>query len=319
VSKILVIGARGRAGAAAVAEAQERGHDVLGVARTAEGGLIAGDVTDAGRIAGLAAGYDAVIAGVYDGGSDPGEFFPAAARALVEGLEKAGVSRLVWVVLASILPTADGTLLMDTGGYPTEYRSFFRAHQAAYTDHAPDAADWGIAAFTGRSRSLAASLSAQDGAYTLITRGPDGDSAEVIGSLAATDPETTSLLIDEFGADRITLALDVRLIGGAPEIATAGWRKSTGRTVWEVAELYPQARHAMVTDIGRDGMLSGPNLELIAEFVLRHPDLDVQASGGVASAEDLRALRGTGAAGAIVGKAIWEARLDLAEAIDAGG
>jgi|SoiMethySBSTD1v2_1073268.scaffolds.fasta_scaffold1076001_2 phosphoribosylformimino-5-aminoimidazole carboxamide ribotide isomerase len=141
----------------------------------------------------------------------------------------------------------------------------------------------------------------------------------VIGSLAATDPETTSLLIDEFGADRITLALDVRLIGGAPEIATAGWRKSTGRTVWEVAELYPQARHAMVTDIGRDGMLSGPNLELIAEFVLRHPDLDVQASGGVASAEDLRALRGTGAAGAIVGKAIWEARLDLAEAIDAGG
>ena len=75
----------------------------------------------------------------------------------------------------------------------------------------------------------------------------------------------------------------------------------------------------MVTDIGRDGMLSGPNLELIAEFVLRHPDLEVQASGGVASVEDLRALRGTGAAGAIVGKAIWEARLDLAEAIDAGG
>jgi len=142
VSKILVIGARGRAGAAAVAEAQERGHDVLGVARTAEGGLIAGDVTDAGRIAGLAAGYDAVIAGVYDGGSDPGEFFPAAARALVEGLEKAGVSRLVWVGLASILPTADGTLLMDSPGYPTEYRSFFLAHQAALDLFAGSPLDW---------------------------------------------------------------------------------------------------------------------------------------------------------------------------------
>jgi len=149
VSKILVIGARGRAGAAAVAEARERGHDVLGVARTAEGGLIAGDVTDAGRIAGLAAGYDAVIAGVYDGGSDPGEFFPAAARALVEGLEKAGVSRLVWVGLASILPTADGTLLMDTGGYPTEYRSFFLAHQAALDIFVASSLDWVSLAPTG--------------------------------------------------------------------------------------------------------------------------------------------------------------------------
>ncbi|MEV0795685.1 NAD(P)H-binding protein [Kribbella sp. NPDC050459] len=149
MSKILVIGARGRAGAAAVAEARERGHDVLGVARTAEGELIAGDVTDAGRIAGLAAGYDAVIAGVYDGGSDPGEFFPATARALVEGLEKAGVSRLVWVGLASILPTADGTLLMDTGGYPTGYRSFFLAHQAALDIFVASSLDWASLAPTG--------------------------------------------------------------------------------------------------------------------------------------------------------------------------
>ena len=149
MSKILVIGARGRAGAAAVAEARERGHDVLGVARTAEGGLIAGDVTDAGRIAGLAAGYDAVIAGVYDGGSDPGEFFPAAARALVEGLEKAGVSRLVWVGLASILPTADGTLLMDSPGYPTEYRSFFLAHRAALDIFVASSLDWVSLAPTG--------------------------------------------------------------------------------------------------------------------------------------------------------------------------
>ncbi|MGW5193117.1 NAD(P)-dependent oxidoreductase [Kribbella sp. NPDC004138] len=149
MSKILVIGARGRAGAAAVAEARGRGHDVLGVARTAEGGLVAGDVTDAGRIAGLAAGYDAVIAGVYDGGSDPGEFFPAAAQALAEGLEKAGVSRLVWVGLASILPTADGTLLMDTGGYPTEYRSFFLAHQAALDIFVASSLDWVSLAPTG--------------------------------------------------------------------------------------------------------------------------------------------------------------------------
>jgi putative NADH-flavin reductase len=143
VSKILVIGARGRAGAAAVEEAVGRGHEVVGVARTAGGtSLVVGDVTDADRVAELAAGQDATIAAVYDGGSDPAVFFPAAARALVEGLEKAGVKRLVWVGLASILPTADGTLLMDTDGYPREYRSFFLAHQAALDVFAASSLDW---------------------------------------------------------------------------------------------------------------------------------------------------------------------------------
>ncbi|HEY3483432.1 MAG TPA: NAD(P)H-binding protein [Kribbella sp.] len=139
MSKILVIGARGRAGSAAVAEARGRGHEVVGVARTAGDGLVVGDVTDAGRIAELAVGQDAVIAGVYDAAPD---FFARAARALVEGLEKAGVRRLVWVGLASILPTADGTLLMDTDGYPREYRSFFLAHQAALDVLAASNLDW---------------------------------------------------------------------------------------------------------------------------------------------------------------------------------
>ena len=58
--------------------------------------------------------------------------------------------------------------------------NFFRAHQAWYTDRAPDAADWGIAAFTGRSRGLADSLSAQDGLYTLVTRAADGDRFDVV-------------------------------------------------------------------------------------------------------------------------------------------
>ncbi|MEV0612566.1 mannitol dehydrogenase family protein [Nonomuraea sp. NPDC050404] len=62
---------------------------------------------------------------------------------------------------------------------------FFRAHQAWYTEHAPDAARWGIAAFTGRSTDVVARMSAQDCLYTLVTRGSDGDSFEVIGSVAA--------------------------------------------------------------------------------------------------------------------------------------
>jgi fructuronate reductase len=63
--------------------------------------------------------------------------------------------------------------------------NFFRAHQAWYTEHAPDAAEWGIAAFTGRSPAMADALRPQDGLYTLITRGTDGDSYEVISTLSA--------------------------------------------------------------------------------------------------------------------------------------
>jgi len=101
--------------------------------------VVAGDVTDPAAIANLAAGHDAVIAAVYDGGSDPAEFFPKAAQALVDGL---GKTRLVWVGLTSLLPTESGVLLMDTPGYPQEYRGFFLAHQAAADLFAESELDW---------------------------------------------------------------------------------------------------------------------------------------------------------------------------------
>jgi fructuronate reductase len=63
--------------------------------------------------------------------------------------------------------------------------NFFRAHQAWYTEHAPDASEWGIAAFTGRRADMAEALQPQEGLYTLVTRGADGDSFEVVSSLSA--------------------------------------------------------------------------------------------------------------------------------------
>src|SRR5450755_3148699 len=68
--------------------------------------------------------------------------------------------------------------------------NFFRAHQAWYTDNASDAAEWGIAAFTGRSTELADALTAQDGLYTLITRATAGDSCHVLGSVSRAHPGT---------------------------------------------------------------------------------------------------------------------------------
>jgi fructuronate reductase len=66
--------------------------------------------------------------------------------------------------------------------------NFFRAHQAWYTDHAPDAEDWGIAAFSGRRAELAEALTAQDGLYTLVTRAEDRDRFDVVSSLSRAHP-----------------------------------------------------------------------------------------------------------------------------------
>ena len=136
----------------------------------------------------------------------------------------------------------------------------------------------------------------------------------VIGSLAVKQPELVQDILERFGGDRITLSLDVRLAEGQPVVATSGWAEDSGRTLWDIAALYPDARHLLLTDIGRDGMLAGPNFELLEEAAARLPHLAIQASGGVASLDDLTRLR---TAGAIVGKALWEGRIKLREAVRA--
>lgn len=139
-----------------------------------------------------------------------------------------------------------------------------------------------------------------------------------IGSLAVHEPETVTGLIQRFGGERIVLALDVNLVDGTPIVATSGWTETSGRSLWDVAACYPAMRHLLVTDIGRDGMMRGPNAQLVADIVRRLPDVQVQGSGGVSSLDDLRDLKAAGASGAIVGKALWEQRIDLQDAIDAG-
>jgi len=141
----------------------------------------------------------------------------------------------------------------------------------------------------------------------------------VIGSLAVSDPDLVRALIDTHGGDRITLALDVNMVDGEPMVATRGWTEGSGLTLWDVAARYPDARHLLVTDISRDGMLVGSNLDLVTQAVRTLPNFAVQASGGVAHMHELGELSRAGAAGVIIGKLLWEGRIDLAEAIaDAG-
>ena len=133
----------------------------------------------------------------------------------------------------------------------------------------------------------------------------------VIGSLAVKDPGRVAAFLESFG-DRITLALDVNVVDGMPMVSTAGWTETSTKSLWDIAALYPRARHLLVTDISRDGMMTGPNVELLGEVVARLPHMAVQASGGVSSLDDLRQLP---TAGAIIGKALWEGKIDLGEAL----
>ncbi|MCX5013378.1 NAD(P)H-binding protein [Streptomyces sp. NBC_00555] len=139
--KLIVFGARGRVGRAVVAEARARGYAVT------EAGRADGDVTSAADVARLAAGHDAAVVTVYDAQAAPGVFFPATARAMAAGLARARVPRLVSVGLASVLPTESGAALMDTPGYPQEWREFYVGHGAgteALRAAAPAALDWAV-------------------------------------------------------------------------------------------------------------------------------------------------------------------------------
>jgi len=146
-----------------------------------------------------------------------------------------------------------------------------------------------------------------------------GVSRVVVGSLAVTRPNDVTAWLKGFGAERITLAFDVRIVDGAPVPALKGWTQASDVDLWTALDRYPKGtfKHLLVTDVGRDGVLSGPNLELLAEVRLRRPDLVLQASGGVSSLEDIAAIKALGCHGAIVGRALYEGRFTLREALEA--
>jgi phosphoribosylformimino-5-aminoimidazole carboxamide ribotide isomerase len=114
----------------------------------------------------------------------------------------------------------------------------------------------------------------------------------------------------------VVLAFDIRLDAtGTPMLTTHGWLQTSEVTLWEAVERFMKAglQHVLCTDVARDGAMTGPNCELYAEAVRRFPELQWQASGGVASASDLTALLKCGVAAVISGKAMLENRISPAE------
>ena len=141
-----------------------------------------------------------------------------------------------------------------------------------------------------------------------------GAARAVIGSAAVSQVEQVQQWLREFGAQRLTLAFDVCIDEyGVPRVMTHGWQRQSERTLWQAVESYSasQLKHVLCTDVGRDGALTGPNVELYREAVRRYPHIAWQASGGIRNARDLHALAETGAAAAISGKALLEDLIPL--------
>ena len=141
-----------------------------------------------------------------------------------------------------------------------------------------------------------------------------GAARAVIGSAAISQPEHVQGWLRKLGTDRLTLAFDVSIDEhGVPRVMTHGWQRQSERSLWEAVESYDasQLKHVLCTDVGRDGALTGPNIELYGEAVRRFPDIEWQASGGIRNARDLHALAETGAAAAISGKALLEDLIPL--------
>ena len=137
----------------------------------------------------------------------------------------------------------------------------------------------------------------------------------VIGSLAVTEPGLVADWMAEFGTGRIVIALDVSIDESGPVVATHGWTRSSGVSLWDCIDALADAgmQHLLCTDISRDGAMSGPNFDLYADIVRRYPQLDLQASGGVRDAADLERLRDLEIPAAITGKALLDGRISAAE------
>lgn len=130
-----------------------------------------------------------------------------------------------------------------------------------------------------------------------------------VGSVAVLAQDEFSAWVDKFGPDMFLVGADVR----NRKIAVHGWKEQTETNLFLFLDQMHRLgiRNVSVTDIERDGELSGPAVELYAEILNKFPDLQLVASGGISSVADLEALTILGCAGAIIGKAFFEGNIPV--------
>lgn len=139
-----------------------------------------------------------------------------------------------------------------------------------------------------------------------------GASHAIIGSVAALQPERFEEWLSRWGS-RMILGADVRQTEGRWRVAVKGWQEEAPLSLDAILRRFAgrELREAIVTDIGRDGMLQGPTTGLYVQLQAAFPQVTFTVSGGVSSMDDIRALNAAGLQKAIVGKALYENRITL--------
>ncbi|MCD7870382.1 MAG: 1-(5-phosphoribosyl)-5-[(5-phosphoribosylamino)methylideneamino]imidazole-4-carboxamide isomerase [Enterocloster clostridioformis] len=134
----------------------------------------------------------------------------------------------------------------------------------------------------------------------------------IIGTKAVEHPKFLRDMVRTFGEEAIVAGVDAK----DGMVAVEGWEKVSTLTARDLCLTMKEygVRHIVYTDISRDGMLSGPNVEATRKLT-EETGLDIIASGGVSCMEDLKCLHEAGIRGAVIGKALYENRIDLAEAV----
>ncbi len=136
-----------------------------------------------------------------------------------------------------------------------------------------------------------------------------GASIITLGSIAVKQPELIEEWVMEFGADKILIGADVL----NNKIKISGWLKDGGITIFEFSGnmLAAGVQNIFCTDISKDGMMKGPSVDLYKKIMRQFPSVNLIASGGVSTFEDVTRLKEIGCSGVIIGKAIYEGKINL--------
>ena len=134
----------------------------------------------------------------------------------------------------------------------------------------------------------------------------------ILGALAFSDLEAIPKIQEKFGSDAVIVALDNK----DGKVMVEGWKTPTAFTMLEALEKFAKlgAKSFLITSITKDGMLQGPDLGTLRE-ASTYPDVEIIAAGGIGSLDDLVALKNVGVEGVVMGKALYEGRFTLKEAI----
>ena len=132
-----------------------------------------------------------------------------------------------------------------------------------------------------------------------------------VGSLAIKEPDKFIYWLNKHGSENFILSADVK----NENVMINGWLESANYRVIDLVHRFIAhgLEYVTCTDIGSDGMLNGPNLGLYKKIKARFPNLKINASGGISSIEDIKELQYMNLHGAIIGKAIYEGRFNLAD------